>query len=201
MLRRVAGITDTSNDIMRGNISARIALRRNKRQRLTGFPLAGSNAGSYPGLDEGAATGVERCLPRPAHPDVAPPEPGDGSAPASEPWRVSGTARSAIAETDEIRVPCGALLRIAQDRSRYQAGGLTEVDLSEVLQTIAKPTRVGGRDQQKVIANGRQAASPQPGDTAATQTGPPMWQRTLKQHGPRRADRGFPLQGTLDGRP
>lgn len=153
MLRRVAGITDASNDIMHGNMSRRIALRgtNDEFDRLS--------AGLNQMLDriQALMEGLRQVSNDIAH-DLR--TPMSRLRQSLEMVRASaGTVAEyqaavdrAIAETDEILGTFGALLRIAQIEAGTRQAAFTEVDLSEVLQTIAETYAVVAEDQQKVIA-------------------------------------------------
>ena len=59
----------------------------------------------------------------------------------------------AIAETDEILHTFGALLRIAQIEAGTRRAGFTEVDLSNVLQTIAETYAAVAEDHRQTLAS------------------------------------------------
>jgi signal transduction histidine kinase len=140
LLRRIETISRTARDIMAGDFSKRIPVRRRTRDELDHL-VASLNAMLE--RNELAMESVRQVSNDIAH-DLRTPltrlrqrlELAQRRARSAEEWRRA--ADGCISDMDAILETFGALLRIAQIESGIPARRFAEVDLSELLRTVAE---------------------------------------------------------------
>jgi len=139
MLRRLAAITDASGEIMRGNLSRRIALRGNGDE----FDHLSTNLNEMLERIQALMDGLRQVSNDIAH-DLRTPltrlrqrlEGARDKAETAAEYRAA--VETAIGETDEILATFGALLRIAQIEAGTRRADFTALDLSGIVQTIVE---------------------------------------------------------------
>jgi signal transduction histidine kinase len=165
MLRRVAAITEAGRDIMRGNLSRRIALRGTDDE----FDRLSANLNEMLDRIQMLMEGLRQVSNDIAH-DLRTPlarlrQGLEGArAKASDVAEYRLAVDKAIAETDEILDTFGALLRIAQIEAGTRRAAFTAVDLSAVLQTIVETYAAVAEDHQHDLASRIAAGITVPGD-------------------------------------
>ena len=154
MLRRLAAITDAGSDIMRGNLSRRIALRGSGDE----FDRLSTNLNEMLDRMQMLMDGLHQVSNDIAH-DLRTPltrlrqhlEGAHLKARTVAEYQL--VVDRAIAETDEILDTFGALLRIAQIEAGTRRAAFTEVDLSGVLLTIVETYAAVAEDHEHDLAS------------------------------------------------
>ncbi len=159
MLRRVEAISDAGRDIMKGNLSRRIALRGSDDE----FDRLSGNLNEMLDRIQMLMQNIRQVSNDIAH-DLRTPltrlrQRLEGArAKARTAAEYQKVVDSAIAETDEILDTFGALLRIAEIEAGARRAAFTDVDLSDVLHTIVETYAVVADDLRHClrsrIANG-----------------------------------------------